>query len=101
MSKQLLSLMMTISFRFQVYKLVRDLHRIGIIHGDLEPRNVARTREGLFGEQEAHLPGEKGKWPLHSLDCLLIMLHHLKNRGVMNCNYCETTCGNDSLVLLQ
>ncbi|KAF8339291.1 hypothetical protein F5887DRAFT_1062844 [Amanita rubescens] len=34
--------------RSQVYKLVRDLHRIGITHGDLEPRNIARTREGGF-----------------------------------------------------
>ena len=32
--------------RSQVYKLVQDLHRIGIIHGDLEPRNIARARGG-------------------------------------------------------
>ena len=48
MPKQLLSLMSTISCRSQVYKLARDLHRIGIIHGDLEPRNIGRTREGGF-----------------------------------------------------
>jgi len=34
--------------RSQVYKLVRDLHRIGISHEDLEPRNIARVREGGF-----------------------------------------------------
>lgn len=48
MPKQLLSLMIMISCRSQVYKLVRDLHRIGITHGDLEPRNIARAREGGF-----------------------------------------------------
>lgn len=36
------------SERSQVFKLARDLHCIGIIHGDLEPRNIARTREGGF-----------------------------------------------------
>ncbi|KIL58963.1 hypothetical protein M378DRAFT_27259 [Amanita muscaria Koide BX008] len=34
--------------RSQIYKLVQDLHRIGIVHEDLEPRNIARTREGGF-----------------------------------------------------
>ncbi|KIL55381.1 hypothetical protein M378DRAFT_634291 [Amanita muscaria Koide BX008] len=34
--------------RSQVYKLVRDLHRIGITHEDLEPRNIARAHEGGF-----------------------------------------------------
>ena len=48
MTKQTLSLTITISCRSQVYELVRDLHRIGIIHGDLEPRNIGRTREGGF-----------------------------------------------------
>ncbi|KIK09865.1 hypothetical protein K443DRAFT_127259 [Laccaria amethystina LaAM-08-1] len=33
------------SERLQLYKMVWDLHRIGISHGDLEPRNIARTRE--------------------------------------------------------
>ena len=33
----------TISCRSQVYKLAQDLHRIGIAHGDLEPRNIARA----------------------------------------------------------
>ncbi|KAH9037233.1 hypothetical protein EDB85DRAFT_1861475 [Lactarius pseudohatsudake] len=32
----------------QVYGLVRDLHRLGIIHGDLEPRNIARVPGGGF-----------------------------------------------------
>ena len=48
MPMQLLSLTMTIHCRSQVYKLVRDLHRIGITHEDLEPRNIARAREGGF-----------------------------------------------------
>ncbi|KAF8815208.1 hypothetical protein BYT27DRAFT_7226480 [Phlegmacium glaucopus] len=39
---------LTDSERSQVYKLVRDLHRIGITHEDLEPRNIARAREGGF-----------------------------------------------------
>jgi len=39
---------LTDSERSQVYKLVRDLHRIGITHDDLEPRNTARAREGGF-----------------------------------------------------
>jgi len=34
--------------RSQVYKLVRDLHRVGIAHGDLEPRNIGRARGGGF-----------------------------------------------------
>ena len=29
-----------ISCKTQVYQLAQDLHRIGIVHGDLEPRNV-------------------------------------------------------------
>ena len=37
-----------ISCRFDVYKLVQDLHNIGIVHGDLEPRNIARTHGGGF-----------------------------------------------------
>jgi len=37
-----------ISCRSEVYKLVQDLHRIGIVHKDLEPRNIGRTRGGGF-----------------------------------------------------
>ncbi|KIL63571.1 hypothetical protein M378DRAFT_164244 [Amanita muscaria Koide BX008] len=37
-----------ISCRSQVYNLVQDLHRIGIVHGDLEPRNIGRARGGGF-----------------------------------------------------
>jgi tRNA A-37 threonylcarbamoyl transferase component Bud32 len=51
MPKQLSSLiilMIIISRRSQIYKLVQELHRIGIAHGDLEPRNIGRTREGGF-----------------------------------------------------
>jgi tRNA A-37 threonylcarbamoyl transferase component Bud32 len=29
-----------------VYELVRELHHIGISHGDLEPQNIARRRDG-------------------------------------------------------
>ena len=32
--------------RTQVYNLVIGLHRIGIMHRDLEPQNVARVHEG-------------------------------------------------------
>jgi serine/threonine protein kinase len=31
-----------------VYDLALDLHGIGIVHGDLKPRNVARVRGGGF-----------------------------------------------------
>ena len=51
-----------ISLRFfcrtQVYGLVRDLHKVGIIHGDLEPRNVVRVPGGFrlidFSESSRH-----------------------------------------------
>ncbi|KAF8495478.1 hypothetical protein F5888DRAFT_1711201 [Russula emetica] len=36
------------SERFDVYKLVQDLHSIGIVHEDLEPRNIVRTHGGGF-----------------------------------------------------
>ncbi|KAH9974504.1 hypothetical protein BJV74DRAFT_184495 [Russula compacta] len=32
----------------QVYKLAQNLHSIGIVHGDLEPRNVMRILGGGF-----------------------------------------------------
>jgi serine/threonine protein kinase len=38
----------TISTRREVYELVVHLHSTGIVHGDLEPRNVARVRGGGF-----------------------------------------------------
>ena len=34
--------------RSQAYELVQGLHRIGIVHGDLEPRNIGRARGGGF-----------------------------------------------------
>ena len=34
--------------RTRVYGLVRDLHRVGIVHEDLEPRNIARAPGGGF-----------------------------------------------------
>ena len=37
-----------ISCRSDVYKLVQDLHSIGIVHKDLEPRNIVRTHGGGF-----------------------------------------------------
>ena len=38
----------TTSSRSQVYKLVQDLHTIGIMHEDLEPQNIARVQGGGF-----------------------------------------------------
>ena len=35
-------------YRLQIFKLVYDLHSLGIAHGDLEPRNIVRTDEGRF-----------------------------------------------------
>ncbi|KAH9026553.1 hypothetical protein EDB84DRAFT_1670115 [Lactarius hengduanensis] len=32
----------------RIYGLVWDLHRVGIVHGDLEPRNIARVPGGGF-----------------------------------------------------
>ncbi|KAH9180574.1 hypothetical protein EDB89DRAFT_2110658 [Lactarius sanguifluus] len=37
-----------ISERTQLYLLVCDLHRVGILHGDLEPWNIARIPGGRF-----------------------------------------------------
>ena len=37
-----------ISCRSDVYKLVQDLHRIGVVHEDLEPRNIVRTHGSGF-----------------------------------------------------
>jgi tRNA A-37 threonylcarbamoyl transferase component Bud32 len=37
-----------ISYRAEVYRLVQDLHSVGIVHGDLEPRNVLRVKGGGF-----------------------------------------------------
>ena len=33
-------------YRLEIFNLVYDLHSLGIVHGDLEPRNVVRTDEG-------------------------------------------------------
>ena len=37
-----------ISCRYDVYKLVQDLHSIGIVHEDLAPRNIVGTCGGGF-----------------------------------------------------
>ncbi|KAF8338528.1 hypothetical protein F5887DRAFT_982680, partial [Amanita rubescens] len=60
MPKQLLSLTIMVTYRSQMYKLVQDLHRVGIAHQDLEPRNIARAREGGlclidFSESRKHI----------------------------------------------
>jgi RIO-like serine/threonine protein kinase len=34
--------------RLQIFELVYNLHSLGIVHGDLEPRNVVRTDRGTF-----------------------------------------------------
>ncbi|KAH9017321.1 hypothetical protein EDB85DRAFT_2096490 [Lactarius pseudohatsudake] len=39
---------LNISEQTQIYGLVWDLHRVGIVHGDLEPRNIARVPGGGF-----------------------------------------------------
>ena len=31
-----------------MYNLVVDLHRIGIVHGDMEPQNIERVHGGGF-----------------------------------------------------
>ena len=66
-----------ISCRSQVYKLVQDLHRIGIAHEDLEPRNIARARESGFclidfSESRMHIcKGSKVQYMATSLSWLL------------------------------
>ena len=37
-----------VSCRTEVYKLVEDLHSVGIVHKDLEPRNILRVEGGGF-----------------------------------------------------
>ena len=39
---------MTFFGRTQVYRLILDLHSMGIVHGDLEPQNIARVRGHEF-----------------------------------------------------
>jgi len=34
--------------RYQVFKLVYDVHTLGIAHQDLEPQNVVQTDDGKF-----------------------------------------------------
>ncbi|KAI0294177.1 hypothetical protein BC826DRAFT_1012766 [Russula brevipes] len=48
------------SGRSDVYKLVQDLHSIGLVHKDLEPRNIVRTHGGGyllidFSESRTHI----------------------------------------------
>ncbi|EDR11560.1 uncharacterized protein LACBIDRAFT_313890 [Laccaria bicolor S238N-H82] len=85
------------SERSQVYKLARDLHRLGISHGDLEPQNIARTREGGFCLIDFSEGGRhtcKGsKVHGHFTHLIDIRQPHLKNRCVMNCEDCEAACG--------
>ena len=63
--------------RFQVYQLVQGLHRIGIMHGDLEPRNIVRARGGGFylidfSESKRHICKEsKVRYTTTSLSLLL------------------------------
>jgi tRNA A-37 threonylcarbamoyl transferase component Bud32 len=63
--------------RSQVYELVQSLHRIGIVHGDLEPRNIARARGGGFclidfSESRRHICKEsKVRYATTSLSWLL------------------------------
>ena len=35
-------------YRIEVFKLVLELHEIGIGHYDLEPRNILRCDDGTF-----------------------------------------------------
>jgi len=56
---------------------VQDLHRIGIVHRDLEPRNIARARGGGFylidfSESKTHICKEsKVHYTTTSLSWLL------------------------------
>jgi hypothetical protein len=54
-----------ISCRAQVYKLAKDLHSMGIVHGDLTSECDADPGRWIlphrfFTEQEAYLQGEHG-----------------------------------------
>jgi len=55
---------LSVSERFDVYKLVQDLHSTGIVHNDLQPRNIVRTHGGRFllidfSESEKHICRER------------------------------------------
>jgi len=39
---------LTTTDREQIYNLVKDLHNIGIVHDDLEPRNIVQILGGGF-----------------------------------------------------
>lgn len=104
-----------ISCRDQVFKLVQDLHGVGILHGDLEPRNIVRARGGGFRlidftESRKHtckeftatvrhvvsfslLVADIGIFRSKSTNCILLPLQ-FKIESVLNWRYCETICGN-------
>ena len=49
-----------ISCRSDIYKLVQALHSIGVVHEDLEPRNIVHTHGGGlllidFSESRKHV----------------------------------------------
>ena len=66
-----------ISCRSQVYKLVQELHSIGIIHGDLDPRNIVRAYGGGFrlidfSESRRHICKESKVRYMSTMLCLLL-----------------------------
>ena len=73
---QVIALMKRDFCRSQVYKLVQGLHCIGIVHGDLKPRNIARAHGGVFLSIFPRVGGISARRvryatrPLHSLGCL-------------------------------
>ncbi|KAH9981480.1 hypothetical protein BGW80DRAFT_1434619 [Lactifluus volemus] len=72
----------------KVYKLVQDLHRIGIAHEDLEPRNIVRTHGGKFllidfSKSRKHVCKESKKcYELQTLRNLLWKRQPLQAKGV-------------------
>ncbi|KIM80579.1 hypothetical protein PILCRDRAFT_73114 [Piloderma croceum F 1598] len=63
------------SERYQVYKLVQDLHSVGITHEDLEPRNIVRAHGGFllisFSESRRHICKESKCSELQTFQKLL------------------------------
>ncbi|KAH9175245.1 hypothetical protein EDB89DRAFT_1903808 [Lactarius sanguifluus] len=66
----------------QVYGLVWDLHRLGIIHGDLEPRNIARVPGASVRHSCVEMSGKLNKrYKCPELQAMRGVLKLLRRQG--------------------